>query len=310
LNRVGAALDHAPPLKVAEEERLVSVLVVVRQNHRAADVEAKHVIAQFRCRCACRVDEIVHRVQVVVAEEFPRTAVEILGAGLEGQAEGRAGIESVLSGIVRGEHPELGNRVDGRHDVEFSAGAAIVIFPTIHHPDVVVWTLAIETDGEAAALCAGAIEIRHSGGHAWNQFREADQVAAVHGQLRHLLSGNHFANFAGIRLDPGGYSLNGDALFGFPNLQLDIDTSNSTDVQNDVVLLGGPKTRGLGLDTVLADYKAWHGVLACVIADDVANSGGFVVRDGDLYAGNGCPRWICNRSDDGCLLRCGVEREG
>ena len=71
-------------------------------------------------------------------------------------------------------------------------------------------------------------------------------------------------------------------LFGFTNLQLNVDTSDSTHIQNNVVLLGDLKTRSFSLNTVLADYKTWHGVLASLIANDMANSGRLVVRDGDL----------------------------
>ncbi|MGA2039540.1 MAG: hypothetical protein ABSH42_09720, partial [Bryobacteraceae bacterium] len=84
-----------------------------------------------------------------------------------------------------------------------------------------------------------------------------------------MLSGNDLTDFAGIRLDPGSYRFDSNALFGFTNLQLDIDTRDSTDVQDDVVLLGSLETRGLGLNTVLADHKTRHGVLARLIADDM-----------------------------------------
>ena len=58
-------------------------------------------------------------------------------------------------------------------------------------------------------------------------------------------------------------------------------------------------------DRVMSDVEVGDDILTGVVAGHVASKSGFGVYDGDLNAGNGCPRGVGDRSDDGCFLcRC------
>jgi len=62
---------------------------------------------------------------------------------------------------------------------------------------------------------------------------------------------------------------------------LEIDTSVSTDVKDDIVLLAGLETGGFGLNSVLAVPQTRRRVLAGLVADGAANSGSGRVRNGN-----------------------------
>ena len=52
-------------------------------------------------------------VEFVVLQVLKKTAVEVVGAGLEGKGDGAAG-EAVLRGLIVGDNLELADGVDGR----------------------------------------------------------------------------------------------------------------------------------------------------------------------------------------------------
>jgi len=80
-------LNQFAPLFVVEEEGLLLGRIVdVRNEHRAAAVEAEDVVTQLRCLGAVVGPGV--RIQRVVAVELPGLAMELLAAALDGHGDG------------------------------------------------------------------------------------------------------------------------------------------------------------------------------------------------------------------------------
>ena len=65
------------------------------------------------------------------------------------------------------------------------------------------------------------------------QSKQRIEAAAVGGQLRHLLSGNDVADFAGVGLHGDGIGFNRDLLLRAADLKLEVDAGPVADVEGD-----------------------------------------------------------------------------
>ena len=109
------------------------------------------------------VEEVV-RIQIVVAEELPAFAVELLRAALESKAERGSGSNTVIRRIVAGQYLELRDGVHRRHDAHAAGAAAVICFRAIQQPDVMALAKAVHADAwlEAEAdgvLLSGRLEL-------------------------------------------------------------------------------------------------------------------------------------------------------
>ena len=114
---VGLALHDARALVIHKEERLVTTVVEMRNDQRAAEGSAELVLPELRLALG-RQNKIVLRVEVVVAQELPQVTVKRVGAGLRGQVQNRAGGMAKLGGVIVGLHGELAQRIGWRQHHE------------------------------------------------------------------------------------------------------------------------------------------------------------------------------------------------
>src|SRR6202007_1766574 len=92
--------------------------------------------------------EIVVGVVSGVAVEFPCLTVELLSAALDAEADGRAWGNSILGGIVTGEHFKLRNGILRGHDVHAAGASTVISFAPVDQPDIVVLVQAVDAEGE------------------------------------------------------------------------------------------------------------------------------------------------------------------
>src|ERR1039457_464928 len=207
-----------------------------------------------------------------------------------------------MRAVVRGQDPELGNGVDGRHNVETSRAAPVGVFAAIRHPEVVVLAQAVKADARVATDRGRALEIRHVGRGSRRQAGQRVQAAAVGSKLRYLLRGDDVANLAAIRLYGKRRGLDIHALLRAANLQLEIRAGAVPNVQLDVFLLGHLEARGFGTNRVMANGQVRSHILAKARGLDVANLTGFDACDRDFDVRNRGPGGVRDCSDNRCFL--------
>ena len=78
--------------------------------------EAELILAVFALGNATKVNEEIGGIELVVAEEFPSAAVELVGTGLDGCVENGAGRAADFGAVVTGLYFEFLNGIDGRAD--------------------------------------------------------------------------------------------------------------------------------------------------------------------------------------------------
>ena len=298
-----ARLEHLAPLHVVKEERLVPILVVhLGDEHRAADVEAKVIQPIEGNRQARRVPEGVLGVQILVAHELPGFGMEVPDSGLDHQGHGAGGGQAVFRAVVRGELAEFGNRFYRGHDDECARAAAVEVFPTIHHPEVVGVAQTVETDGGVGAHRRRDLVVHHVAGGA-GQSRQRIDASTVTGDLGDLISRDHVADFAALGLNSNGGRFDGHALRSTAEFQLEIQAGAIALGQDQVFALSGLETSHFGADRIVPDLKVRGQVLALGVGGDLANLTGVGVRDLDGRICDGCSGRVRYSSDKGCFLR-------
>ncbi len=178
----------------------------MRNKHRAAQIPAIDVVAEFRHRSAVFVGEEVIGVHGVVAEIFVDLAMKIARAGLDGHVNVAAGADADIACAVAGDGVELGDGRDSGHHGDAAAAAAVVILAAVNHPDVMLFALTVETDVGAAVYGNGQVEIRQIGRSARRKNRQRGHMPAIDGQFFHLFAGNQIADFTGIGLHFHGFA--------------------------------------------------------------------------------------------------------
>ncbi len=219
------------------------------------------------------------------------------GAGLENHRHGASGGEAVIRAVVGSEGAELGDSVCGRGDAHAAGAAAVVIFAAVQQIDVVILAHAVEFDAGIAAHRS----VNHTGnlaGGAGSQRGELIDAAPIDGDLRHLLAGDDVALFAGVLLNADGVGFDGNGFRGSAKLQLEIDTSAITDLQQDVFLFRCFEAVGFGLDDVMTDVRVRDYILTGIIGRDGLAEPGFDVGRRDLDVGDDRARRIGDRADD------------
>ena len=114
---------------------------------------------------------------------------------------------------------------------------------------------AVEAHIGIAAYWGWNLEVSLAAGCAGCQRDQRVHAAAVRGQLTELLSGDDAADFAGIGLhrDCSGFDRN--LFLSAADRQLKVDTSTITDLQGNVLLLGGLEAGRGGANGVASDAK-------------------------------------------------------
>ena len=181
--RVGsrsAGLNDPPPLLVIEEEGLsaATVLNTCGINSGPPRLAPKMFCLNFGTgrviggTCLLILVEVVVRIQVVVAEEFPTSAMEFLRAALQSETERRSGSNTVIRRIVAGQYLKLGNGVHRRHDAHSAGAAAVIRFRTIQKPDVMALAQAVHADACARSRSCWRVVVRQVGADAQAESRQ------------------------------------------------------------------------------------------------------------------------------------------
>src|SRR5439155_5326225 len=111
---LGRGLPDASAFVIEEEKRFVLAIVDARYGHRAADRAAKLVLAEFAFGDAAGVLKEVGRVKLVIADELPQGAMNLVGTGLDRGIEHRPARASELGAEVARLNLELLDGIDWR----------------------------------------------------------------------------------------------------------------------------------------------------------------------------------------------------
>src|ERR1700761_8648133 len=104
----------------------------MRNEQGTTEVKPEDVLSQLRnggeigSACSLILVEVIVGIQIVVAEELPGFAVELLRTALQRKTERSAGRNTVVRRIVAGQNLELRNGVHGWHNAHTARTAAIV----------------------------------------------------------------------------------------------------------------------------------------------------------------------------------------
>ncbi len=270
----------------------------MRDDDGSTDIAAPDVELECLPRLVALFIEVVVGVVVLIAVELPKAAMEVFRTALEHHADGAAGGDTVVRGVVGAENVEFGKHVGGGHHVEFAAGAAVIDFAAIDEPVVVVGAHAVEAEIEAGALRGDAVERRIGGGDAGAERGEADDVAAVGGELHHLLAGDEGGDLVGFALDLEGVGFDGDGLAFGAGLQRDVFLERLGDVHHNVVLLVGGEAGDVDREGILADIEATEVEEACAVGGCLVCLAGLDVCERDLRFGENGTAWIGDGSGD------------
>ena len=111
---LGGGLPDASAFVIEEEKRFVLAIVDARYGHRAANRAAKLVLAEFAFGDAAGVLKEVGRVKLVIADELPQGAMNLVGTGLDRGIEHRPARASELGAEVARLNLELLDGIDWR----------------------------------------------------------------------------------------------------------------------------------------------------------------------------------------------------
>ena len=169
-------------------------------------LNAKDVLSQLRNRgeiggtCLLILVEVVVRIQVVVAEEFPGLAMKFLRTALQSKAECGSGSNTVIRRIVAGQHLELRNGVHRRHHAHTAGAAAVIRLGAIQQPDVMALAQAVHADTCAGSRSRWRVIVRQVGADAQAESRQCRKVAVFRRNRGNLLAADQRADFIGFRL--------------------------------------------------------------------------------------------------------------
>ncbi len=270
-------LAYFLPVLPDEEEHLVLF-------DRATDVVAPIVVSQFGEVGG----EEIACVQGVVAQVLEGAAVELVGAVLGPDIEGRAGRASVLGGEVRSLDFDFLQEI--RADVidQATIGAVVQVANSIHREAVLVRAMAVDrlARGTEAGQGAELVGVGYHG--ARNQRQEFGVGTPVQGEVLHLFLIDHVGDFARGGVEHLGAGR--DYFHALPHvahLQVEIHREAAIGRDVDAGLFLGLESRLSDFDGVRADGQLGRHVVAVGIRGDDANilRAGIPYRDFDT--GNG-----------------------
>ena len=130
------------------------------------------------------------------------------------------------------------------------------------------------------------------------QKQQLDEVAAVEGQVGHLLLGHHLPDGGRLRVNRSGVGLDLDLLRDVARGELEVDALHLVHVQRDVRADGQLETRLLRRHEVGADRQQRHNVGPIVVGRGLARESRLLVGDGHLDLGHHAPTRILHRTGD------------
>ena len=222
-----------------EPESLILAVIDFRDDERAAEGAAPFVLFGWSADGG----EEAASVELFVAEKFKGGAVELVGAGLHGEAGDAAHGVGVFGGVVVGDEFEFADGVDGGVDLgvvgEISAAEG----------DTVIVDLILEAAAAGDGLCPGA-----GGGDAGGEADEAggvaDAAAEGEGHVEELLGFDDHADVGRFGLDEGDTALDGDAFSDGADGKADVDGGGLVGLNLDAALDAGAEPVGFGGDVV------------------------------------------------------------
>src|ERR1043166_717298 len=126
--------------------------------------------------------------------------MEFLGSRLQNHGDRPTRTDSIVGLVVAIERLELSQSIDRRKRTEAATAAAIIQFAAIQQPDVVSAARSVEADAigtgqsDSSAIRRQVVRLAHA------ERCQRGYVATVGGDLRHLLTADQTADFAGFRL--------------------------------------------------------------------------------------------------------------
>ena len=175
-------------LAIDKEKRLVP-------RNRAAHRAAKLVQVEL----LRGVGKVALGIEIGIAHKLEERAVKIVGPGFGCDQHGGTGARSVFGGVGVGQHLELLNVIDRGKDAD-SARSQFVVVDAVQQPVRAVGPRAADRQRERTArghlaVAAGGekaigVGLRRC---ARRERGELHEVAAIQGQLRHLLRGDDLA---------------------------------------------------------------------------------------------------------------------
>ncbi len=170
-----------------------------------------------------------------VAVVLPHTAVELVGAAVDGDVDDGAGGAAELGGVVVGLHAELVDGVrrgrDGLVGEALVRGAVGVVVHTVEKEVVELRALAVDVEGSVAAGDRLVLEVVAA--DAGHEGHEVAVGAAVQGQIAHFPLGDDGAGIAGFALKLGGGSGDGNGLRNIADLEGDVHALTGTNVDGE-----------------------------------------------------------------------------
>jgi hypothetical protein len=137
-----------------------------------------------------RGDEVVARIDCIVANEFEYVSVEFIGSGLDLDIDVRSGIATILGGVVAGLYLEFLDGVDRGVEV-------YIVMPVVHHGDAVDVDLApghtASVGGDGRSIGARRVEVRIVDRNARRQNGQVVKLAAVERKVFGAFRADHFS---------------------------------------------------------------------------------------------------------------------
>ena len=233
-----------------------------------------------------------------------------LRAGLNGDVDLSARAESGIGFRVRGRDLEFLDSVDRRQHFHAASASAVVILLTVDAPDVVVAPHAVERDARRAARAdaCGRVEAEVVGrGGARNECRQLHEVAAVHGDVLNLPTGNDFFHGRALGLQLHGGIGDLDRLGHLAQFECHVDDRAVADVQDEAAAAERLESARLDLDRVGADFKGRRRVRADLVGRDVRHGTGLLAGDRDFGTRDHRPGRIGDDAGNGGgVLRAGL----
>ena len=125
-------------------------------------------------------------------------AVEFVGSVFGDNRKLPAAGLAVLRLVVRGQHPQFGNRVGVQRDVRAAIVTGVHVRSAVNRKLVLVRASAIDIECVNSAS-SGNLAVE-AADNARNQFDEVDDVAAVQRKVVDLLAGDEIGALAGVAL--------------------------------------------------------------------------------------------------------------
>ena len=259
------------------EERLVLAVVELGNVDGAVDFDPELVLPQ-RCFLRRRAQEERARIELVVADKFHQTAMQIIGAGFRHHVDMDSHVGAVLRAIGAGLDLHFLHRVHRR--ARRRRGDQVVDNADAVERNAVGDFASTGTDEVLpGGHAVGGLEARQGTGSDRGQFQG---VAPVERQFRHVADADCFRNAGVVGLDGGGRTFDVDGLRHVANLQDHIVADNLVQVNMDVLHRSRLETGLLHRNRVVADADELDVVVALIV-----RRGGIGVACAVLDGGDG-----------------------